>query len=576
MEKIEDTNLSPENEAGFDPSDALLYVEKFGFEKGFQYLLSIVHKKDIAIAEKDIAIAEKEITIAEKEAVVAEKETAITGLRTSVVELNETVDELKETIKKLERMLYGQKRERFEGDNQLVLEFGGELTPEEIKTIEDHVNNKRTETLNKERKVPESKTRIAFPKHLKVVVTIIEPEADVTGMVVIRKEVSEYLEYKPAEHFINRIERPVYAPESKEGSFLVAKVPSSVFERSKVGVGLVAQILYSKYVMHLPLDRQLKELDRQGIPINSGSIYNWAKLGIDRLEVLYDYKFERLLLKKYLQVDETYMQVLEEKEKNKDKGNKSTKTQGCFWVYNDPLTKSAVFKYEQGRGAEYPNEILKNFNGYLQVDGYAGYNQLAKSDKITRLACWAHVRRKFEESLANDKELAETILVLIQKLYKIEQIARDKKYDPYERKEFRLVESLPIYNIIGKIISQKFKVTTPKSPIGKALRYAFDRWEELGNYMLDGSLEIDNNLVENAIRPIAIGRKNWLFSGTHESAQRNAIMYTFMNDCKQNNVDPYIWLVNVLEKIPSTDPSKFDTLLPENMIGFFDLVDGVS
>lgn len=561
MKKIKNTNSTPANKAGSIPAEALLYAEKFGLEEGFKYLLGVVQKKEVAIAEDKAEISTLQSNVVE--------------LNGTVDELNGKIDEYKATIAKLERMLFGQKRERFEGGNQLKLELGGELTPEEIQIVEDLVNIKREATLKKERKVPESKTRIAFPKHLKVVVTTIEPEGDLTGMVVIRKEVSEYLEYRRAEHYIERIERIVYGPESKEGSFLVAKVPNSVFERSKVGVGFVAQILYSKFVMHVPLDRQLKELERQGIPINSGSIYNWAAMGIGRLEVLYDYKFERMLLKKYLEVDESYLQVLEEKEKDKGK-NKRTKTKGCFWVYYDPLTRSAVFKYEQGRGSEYPNEILKNFSGYLQVDGYAGYDQLAKSDRITRLACWAHVRRKFEESRDNDKELSETMLVLIQKLYAIERIAREKNYDSYERKEYRLVESLPIYNLIGKYISQKLQGTSPKSPIGRAMRYAFERWEELGNYMLDGSLEIDNNLIENAIRPIAIGRKNWLFALTHESAQRLAVMYTFMNDCKQNNIDPYKWLKYVLEKIPTTDASDYGTLLPENMVGFFDGVDGVS
>ena len=243
---------------------------------------------------------------------------------------------------------------------------------------------------------------------------------------------------------------------------------------------------------------------------------------------------------------------------------------GYFWVYNDPITGCAVFKYQQGRGAKYPEAVLKNFSGYLQTDGYSGYENLAKSENIIQLACWAHARRKFEEALPNDKTKAEIAMKLIQELYDIERQAKEAKLDADQRKSLRIEKSLPVYNLIGKWISQNLKKTLPKSTIGKAMRYTFDRWDELGNYMLDGLLEIDNNLVENAIRPVAIGRKNYLFAGTHESAQRNAIMYTFMCDCKKHNVNPEAWLNYVLEKIPSASILELEKLLPQN----FNPIDG--
>jgi transposase len=211
--------------------------------------------------------------------------------------------------------------------------------------------------------------------------------------------------------------------------------------------------------------------------------------------------------------------------------------------------------------------MLKDFNGYLQTDGYAGYEGLAQRDDIVHLACWAHVRRKFEESLSYDKALAETAMVLIQELYAVERQIKENGLNVDQAKELRLKEALPKYNLMGKWISANISKVLPKSPIGVAFRYAFERWDELGHYMYDGGLQIDNNLVENQIRAIALGRKNFLFAGSHEGARRAAAMYTFMAQCKKNNINPHQWLKNVFENILDTKPSQYHTLLPQNFVG---------
>ena len=531
----------------FDPEKARLIASNEGIEKAIEYFQNIVITKDKIIAGKDLTIVEKDLTIVEKEALIA----------------------------KFERMLFGQKAEKYihQPTEQLKLDFGGEMTADDIKAIEEIINKKRVEAKKKENTEPKSSKRIALPVHLEVIETIIQPRGDLSEIVFVKNESSDFLKYQPSKHFIHRIIRPVYAPKTKEGSFAVATVPDSVFEKSKVGVGIVAHLLYGKFVMHLPIDRMLKEMIRQKIPTNSATIYNWVKLGINRLEILYEYQFNKIIAQKYLQVDETTLKVLE------SQGAAGRKKGSChlgyFWVYNDPITGCAVFKYQQGRGAKYPEAVLKNFSGYLQTDGYSGYEKLAKSENIIQLACWAHARRKFEEALPNDKIKAEIAMKLIQELYHIERQAKEGNLDADQRKALRIEKALPVYNLIGKWISQNLKKTLPKSTIGKAMQYTFDRWDELGNYMLDGLLEIDraanrNNLVENAIRPVAIGRKNYLFAGTHESAQRNAIMYTFMCDCKKHNVNPEAWLNYVLEKIPSASILELEKLLPQN----FNLTNG--
>ncbi|PWJ52856.1 transposase [Dyadobacter jejuensis] len=347
--------ISPQslNTEAFDPKMALLIAQNEGLEKAVEYFSNIAISKDEIIAQKNTIIAENQALIA-----------------------------------KFQRMLFGRKAETYihQPVEQLKLDFGDQMTAEEITAIEEIVNKKRTEATKKEKLEPKSTKRIVLPVHLEVVETIIEPEGDLSEMVFVKNESSDYLEYQPSKHFIRRIIRPIYAPKIKEGSFAVAAVPDSVFEKSKVGVGVVAHRLYSKFVMHLPIDRMLKEMIRQKIPTNSATIYNWARLGINRLEILYEYQFNKIITLKYLQVDETTLKVLESEKKG-------ACHLGYFWVYSDPITGNTVFKYEQGRAGEYPETALKNFSGYLQTDGYSGYENLAKRSEITHLGCWAHARR---------------------------------------------------------------------------------------------------------------------------------------------------------------------------------------
>ena len=220
-----------------------------------------------------------------------------------------------------------------------------------------------------------------------------------------------------------------------------------------------------------------------------------------------------------------------------DSDKKGAAHQGYYWVYHAPLEGTVLFDYSPTRGQLAPLPILGNFKGYLQTDGYVVYEKYARSKDITHLACWAHARREFEKTLDNDRSKAEKALLLIQKLYALERIAREGQLDTAQIKELRLKESLPIINEMGKWIFQEIKSTLPKSQVGKAMAYAYARWDALSAYLYDGSLRIDNNLVENAIRPIALGRKNYLFAGSHEAAQRAAMIYSFCAICKKHEVN---------------------------------------
>jgi len=228
------------------------------------------------------------------------------------------------------------------------------------------------------------------------------------------------------------------------------------------------------------------------------------------------------------------------------------------------ISRQVLFDYSPTRGGIAAVPMLGNFKGYLQTDGYAVYEKYGKKKEVTHLACWAHARREFEKALDNDKARAEKALLMIQKLYAIKRKAKRGNLSAELVKELRLDESLPVINELGKWIFEEIKSTLPKSQIGKAMAYAYARWDALSAYLYDGNLLIDNNLVENAIRPIALGRKNYLFAGSHEAAQRAAMIYSFFAICKKHDVNPFEWLMNTLQNIMSINHKNLKDLYPQN------------
>ena len=233
-------------------------------------------------------------------------------------------------------------------------------------------------------------------------------------------------------------------------------------------------------------------------------------------------------------------------------------------MYRDPEKRLILFDYHKGRGRNVPEEFLKNFTGTLQSDGYSVYQNLTTKGDITLLGCMAHARRYFEKALDNDPKRADHVLLLIQKLYRIERKLKEKQASVDAVKRFRMLYSLPILNEIETYLNQEKNKVLPKSSIGKAIAYTLKIWSNLKQYIYDGRFEIDNNNIENAIRPLAIGRKNYLFAGSHESAQNIAMFYSFFATCKTNNINPHTWLCDVLNRIPEHKANKLYELLPQN------------
>jgi transposase len=459
---------------------------------------------------------------------------------------------LKARVDLLERLQFGQKRERFEGDPaQGVLPF--EAQPGEEAIQQEEIKEQITYTRKKQ---SSHKGRAALPAHLPVEEIEIHPEGDLTDMVCIGKEVTEELECEPARFFIRRYIRYKYAAKNGEG-VKTGELPERVIDKGIPGAGLLAMILTDKYMDHLPLYRQKQRFARENIPIASSTIEGWVKQALERLEPLYQQLRFDIKAKGYLQVDETSIKVLES-----DK--KGAAHMGWYWVYHSPLDGLVLMDYQPTRGAAATTDMLKNFRGYLQSDGYAVYQKIGQRAEVTPVACWTHARREFERALDNDKTRATKALHLIQQLYAVERKAKEEGLDFAQIKALRLDASLPVINELGKWIFHEVKNTLPKSQIGKAMRYAMERWDKLSAYLQDGNLLIDNNQIENALRPISLGRKNYLFAGTHDAAARAGMIYSFFAICKKHEVNPLKWLKYAIQNIMTINHKNIRDLYPQN------------
>jgi hypothetical protein len=292
-----------------------------------------------------------------------------------------------------------------------------------------------------------------------------------------------------------------------------------------------------------------------GVDIPPTTVESWQNLVAEVLRPLYAALCSVIKQSHYLQVDETGLAV-------QDRTKQGTTHKGFLWGYHAPTTKLVYFEYQKGRGQAHCRQMLDNFTGFLQTDDYAAYHGHKARDGVVGLACWAHARRTFDKALDSDRQKASIALKLIQHLYAVERKAREQGLSCDQRKELRLNESLPALNTFSAWLVKELHATLPRSPIGKAVRYCLRLWTQLEAYLYNGHLEIDNNLMENAIRPVAIGRKNWLFAGSHAAAENIAMYRSFFATCHANGVNPFNWLRAVLERINTTAPSRYHTLLP--------------
>jgi transposase len=518
-------------------------------------LIRLLIKQDQVVREQG-KIIQDQASIVERQAELIKDQDQVLEDQTELLKAQaERIAEDKELIAQLQRMLFGRKSERFEVETQqppLPFEPGEEVVEKQAEQLTERISYVRA-------KQSTHPGRLPLPDHLPVEEVEIYPEGDLSGMVCIGKEITEELDCVPARFFIRRYIRYKYAPkdQGQQAGILMADLPERVIEKGIAGSGLLASILVDKYVDHLPLYRQQQRFTRNKIPIAASTLEGWVKQGLDRLEPLYEHLVEDTKIQGYLQVDETPIRVL-------DSDKPGASHRGFYWVYHNPINKTVLFDYHPSRGMSSPSRMLTGFKGYLQTDGYGVYSKLASQLEVTHVACWAHARREFERAQENDPTRSGIALGMIQQLYGIEAQGREGGLNAEQRKELRLEKSFPILNELGKWISQEFKYSLPKSQLGKALHYTIQRWGALHAYLQDGHLEIDNNLVENAIRPVALGRKNYLFAGSHAAAQRAAMLYSFLAICKKHEVDPFAWLKYTLEHIMTIPYKDIPNLYPHN------------
>jgi transposase len=489
---------------------------------------------------------------------LSQREAEIARYENTIAKQEARIFDLEFHNEQLRRLVYGASRERFISNtpvDQLPLPL---YVDEEAIAATVVV---ATEKIAYERRTGKKKNhpgRNELPSHLPVEVTVIEPTEDVSAMKKIGEEVSDVLELTPASLFIKRTIRPKYASVSQEEDstrIVIADAPRGPFEKCKAGTNLVITFIIDKFIYHLPIDRQLKRLSVLGADIAPSTVTSWLDLAAENLRPLYAVMRQLVVDAHYLQVDETGLAV-------QDRTKTGVTHKGYLWGYHVPPRKMVYFEYRRGRGQVHCHEMLSDFEGYLQTDDYQAYHGHKARDGVTGVACMAHARRKFEQALTTDHDRASAALSFIQQIYAVEREARDGGLSYEDRKELRLDKALPLLNDLGKWLANELQKTLPKSPIGIAIRYAVRLWDQLLAYLNDGQIEIDNNLMENAIRPIALGRKNWLFAGSHDAAENIAMYRSFFATCILNNINPQNWLRYVLDNINTTAPAKYYTLLP--------------
>lgn len=387
------------------------------------------------------------------------------------------------------------------------------------------------------------------------------------SLVVIGRKSKEVLKYIPAKLYIEEHITYSYACKSCEAEAGVANIistksPNTIFYKSMASNELVAHVINMKYQHAMPLYRLETYFKMLGANLSRQTLSNWIMNSATELQIVYDIMKEQLLKKNYIQADETTVQVIND-------SGKDSKSKKYMWLYKSGVLKDPIslYDYQNTRSSSCPKEFLKGFSGYLQTDGYTGYNRV---ENVKRLYCLAHIRRKYHEIIVNlDEEALKKSRAIIgfnycEKLYKIEKDLREiySKDDDYYKKRYkiRLEKLAPILNEFQEYVEREIKDALPKSPLGKALDYTRKLLPDMKTLLEDGSLEIDNNGAERAIKPFVIGRKNWLFSNTAKGAKSSALIYSIIETAKANGLIVEKYLVYLFDMLANTESKEKETL----------------
>lgn len=523
--------------------------------------LAEVERLRKAVVGKDAEISHKDALLSLKDAEISQK--------------NAEIKKLSDTLLWLRRKVFGKMSEK-----------NLPLDPDQLLLFEqEHLTDEERARLDKEVEAAEQQ----MTKTITVKVKPSRRDLDTTGLptevidiypdgttdengklkdeyVEIGTDESSRLEHIAAKTFIKKtvIHKVMLKSDSnnktpEDRRIICARLPLAPVNRCMAGASVLADIIIGKFMYHLPFYRQIQQYKESGITISDSTMGGWYEAAVEKLKLLYDILRQHILQSEYIQIDESVLPVIDS-EKHKAR-------KGYEWCVRDAIRGAVMFYYDRGsRGGKVAREILGAYKGAVQCDGYDAYDQFEKNDNITVYGCWAHARRKFVDALNENNRLATEALCFIRKIYKVESDANKAGLNADERKEQRLKISYPTIRLFETWMKETYLKVLPNSKMGDAIEYTYSLLPRLSRYVNDGRINIDNNLIENAIRPLALGRKNYLFCGNDASAYRAAIVYSLISTCKAVDVDPRTWMEDVLRKIPyyQRDQRDLAELLPFN------------
>lgn len=477
-------------------------------------------------------------------AVLAENQ----ALKAEVGSLKANLEAVQFQLAQLQRMVFGHRREQLNIDAHtgLLFEVTPPPAPEPVKREVDVTPRKKP-------------VREKLPAHLPREVTLVDlPEEQKPCPCcggerhVIGEIISEKLDYVPATLKVLETRRPKYACRPCEGEVAVASLPPSPIEQGMAAPGLLAHVLVSKFADHLPLNRQEAILRRHGIELSRSTLCDWVMGCADLFVPLYDHLISHVLTGDILHSDDTIIPLQE----------KGATVKARAWAYLNPTSNLVAYEFTESRAGKHPQAFLAKWQGYLVVDAYSGYDRLFDNPRLLEVGCMAHCRRKFFEvaKTAKKQGLAHEGVARIAEFFHLDNAWRD--LDPEERRQRRLTELKPKFDAFHQWIAAHLPTLLPKSPLAQAMGYAVNHWGAFTRLFDDGRLPLTNNAAERTMRPIAVGRGNWLFAGSVRGGRAAAIILSFVESAKLHGLNPFQYLRDVLTRLPSARNADLDSLLP--------------
>jgi len=476
---------------------------------------------------------------------------------------------MQQQIDWLKRKVWGKSSERFINSDpkQRTIDFDGLDLLEEEKLLATSAKQEIEENKTRHVVVKEKRqaVRKALSEDLQREEEHLYPEnIDTIAWTELEPEITEVLERTPGRVYVRRIIRHKYVLKDKrleaQSQVVTAPMPMLPISKSYAGASLLADITIDKYVYHLPFYRQIQMFKQQGVNIPPATVNEWFHSVADLLRPTYFRLKELVLQTDYIQSDETTIPII---------NNEKHKTvKGYIWMVRSVMDNLVFFHYDYGsRSQKVALELFRDYQGVIQSDGYAVYDMYENKKGVLPIGCWAHCRRRFSEAMSEDKVRAEYALEQIGLLYEVERQADEQNLSFEERSQMRSRLSYPIMVAFEKWLVAEYPKVLPKGRIGSAISYTYGIYHKLTRYHLDGRLKMDNNLGENAIRPIALGRKNWMFCGNDSAAQDAAIVYSLFGCCKAHDINYRDWLIFFLENVHRYDNDysmDLADLLPQN------------